>query len=238
MSWRNLLCLMAFVLLLGLATGPAIATDYYIDPVNGDDDTGDGSLGNPWESFKNIIYYYSSGDRPPGWVSLQPGETIYLMNGTHNTYIYPGGGYASAVASFRGYDGSSGSPFRIKAYPGHSPVIDGSGTNPGIRIWQSDYWEVDGLVVKNCYGRGVLYAEGTGFKMSNTHIYDTDGVDNNNVAGLELGATDTEVYDCIFNDNYDRVCEDTGGVGNHNSCLLYTSPSPRDLSTSRMPSSA
>ena len=27
-------------------------------------------------------------------------------------------------------------------------------------------------------------------------------------------------------------------VYNHNSCLLYTSPSPRDLSTSRMPSSA
>ena len=25
---------------------------------------------------------------------------------------------------------------------------------------------------------------------------------------------------------------------NHNNCLLYTSPSPRDLSTSRMPSSA
>ena len=25
---------------------------------------------------------------------------------------------------------------------------------------------------------------------------------------------------------------------NHKSCLLYTSPSPRDLSTSRMPSSA
>ena len=26
--------------------------------------------------------------------------------------------------------------------------------------------------------------------------------------------------------------------GSYNSCLLYTSPSPRDLSTSRMPSSA
>ena len=26
--------------------------------------------------------------------------------------------------------------------------------------------------------------------------------------------------------------------GGHNACLLYTSPSPRDLSTSRMPSSA
>ena len=29
-----------------------------------------------------------------------------------------------------------------------------------------------------------------------------------------------------------------GKVGRVNSCLLYTSPSPRDLSTSRMPSSA
>ena len=27
-------------------------------------------------------------------------------------------------------------------------------------------------------------------------------------------------------------------LGNHDFCLLYTSPSPRDLSTSRMPSSA
>ena len=31
------------------------------------------------------------------------------------------------------------------------------------------------------------------------------------------------------------ISPDAGGVG---SCLLYTSPSPRDLSTSRMPSSA
>ena len=28
------------------------------------------------------------------------------------------------------------------------------------------------------------------------------------------------------------------GMGYYNTCLLYTSPSPRDLSTSRMPSSA
>ena len=30
----------------------------------------------------------------------------------------------------------------------------------------------------------------------------------------------------------------TNSVVQHDSCLLYTSPSPRDLSTSRMPSSA
>ena len=31
---------------------------------------------------------------------------------------------------------------------------------------------------------------------------------------------------------------DTSSMRDSNSCLLYTSPSPRDLSTSRMPSSA
>ena len=34
----------------------------------------------------------------------------------------------------------------------------------------------------------------------------------------------------------DELVADTGS--GHNICLLYTSPSPRDLSTSRMPSSA
>ena len=34
------------------------------------------------------------------------------------------------------------------------------------------------------------------------------------------------------------IREFLGKVYNHNDCLLYTSPSPRDLSTSRMPSSA
>ena len=35
-----------------------------------------------------------------------------------------------------------------------------------------------------------------------------------------------------------RKLLDTGEAGDNIGCLLYTSPSPRDLSTSRMPSSA
>ena len=34
------------------------------------------------------------------------------------------------------------------------------------------------------------------------------------------------------------ISADLLGIANAHSCLLYTSPSPRDLSTSRMPSSA
>ena len=36
----------------------------------------------------------------------------------------------------------------------------------------------------------------------------------------------------------DAECHLKGPIVNHDICLLYTSPSPRDLSTSRMPSSA
>ena len=35
-----------------------------------------------------------------------------------------------------------------------------------------------------------------------------------------------------------KMCEDLKKEVNDRGCLLYTSPSPRDLSTSRMPSSA
>ena len=35
-----------------------------------------------------------------------------------------------------------------------------------------------------------------------------------------------------YRNNYEKACKQ------YEACLLYTSPSPRDLSTSRMPSSA
>jgi len=215
---KKLLYLMAFVVVLGMFSASALATDYHIDPVSGSDSTGDGSFGNPWETFANIQYYYSSIYRPPGWVQLQPGETIYLMNGTHNTEIDAGGGYDNCIARFRGYHGSSGSWFRIAAYPGHSPVIDGSGSHMGINVFQSSYWEIEGVEVKNCYARGILIAGDTAVKVHNVHIHDTDGVDNNNIAGLEVNGTlGFELYDSVLNDNYDRICADTGGNATENS---------------------
>ena len=51
------------------------------------------------------------------------------------------------------------------------------------------------------------------------------------IGGTLLDGRDIKVVDCG-----DVVAEAKDVAGNH--CLLYTSPSPRDLSTSRMPSSA
>ena len=159
---KKSLYLLAFVLLLGLAAAPALATDYHIDPINGDDSTGDGSLANPWKSFKNIIYYYSASYRPAGWVDMQPGDTIYLMNGTYSVILNPGDGSGpsgggSYIGIWRTKHGDSANWFRITAYPGHSPVIDPQYNGSGFYIYQSSYWEVDGFEVKTDEGKIALF---------------------------------------------------------------------------------
>ena len=60
-----------------------------------------------------------------------------------------------------------------------------------------------------------------------------------NVQGGNVSTSDTPVV-CVEDGNADIInAEVAGNIGIHSTCcLLYTSPSPRDLSTSRMPSSA
>lgn len=221
---RKLVCLGFLVLLLTLVAEAAIAADYYIDPVNGSDDTGNGSLANPWKSFENIIKYYKSSYRPSGWVDFQPGDTIYLMDGVYSQIVHPGDGSGtdgggSYIVYFRTKHGDSENQFHIRPYPGHHPIIDPQYNGIGIYVLQSSWWQIEGLEVRNAYGRGILIAETDRVKIHNVHIYDTDGVDNNNIAGLYISSsTNVEVYDSIFNDNYDRTCADTGGKATENSC--------------------
>jgi len=208
---KKLSFLLSFVLLAGFFSVSAIAADYYIDPVSGSDTSGDGSLGNPWESFKNIQYYYSGPDYPPGWVQLQPGETIYLMDGVHNTLVNSGGGYPDMIAFFRFFNGNADNWFHIKAYPGHNPILDASGTSEGIRISSCSYWEVEGFELRNCAKRGIDLEGLNPGNIHDIHIHDVDGDSRNNVCALELnGCSNVEVYDSVFGDVIDSTCETNG----------------------------
>ena len=58
---------------------------------------------------------------------------------------------------------------------------------------------------------------------------------------LRAEATDRSVRAIVLTGSGERAfCAgaDVKGIAQRDACLLYTSPSPRDLSTSRMPSSA
>lgn len=215
---------MAVILTLGI-TVSATAADYYIDPVNGSDDA-DGSLATPWASFANVISYYTSSYRPPQWQNIVAGDTVWLMDGTYSHILHPGAwnegptGGGSHIVYFRGEHGTSEEPISMKAYPGHHPVFDPQGNGIGIYIYQSSWWEFQGIEIANAYGRGMTIIESNNFIVHDMHIHDTDGTDNNNIAGLEIIANEIEIYDSTFNDNYDRTCADTGGIGNENSCNI------------------
>ena len=56
--------------------------------------------------------------------------------------------------------------------------------------------------------------------------------------GSVLDTVPITIGDRIDKRDYQRVIRTLFATGQFDDCLLYTSPSPRDLSTSRMPSSA
>ena len=55
---------------------------------------------------------------------------------------------------------------------------------------------------------------------------------NNDFSLTDVIKTNSPSMDITISSNFERILAESF------SCLLYTSPSPRDLSTSRMPSSA
>ncbi|MFC1764145.1 right-handed parallel beta-helix repeat-containing protein [Planctomycetota bacterium] len=198
---------------------------YYIDPIHGSDEN-NGSFVAPWRSFRNVVSYYSNQYRPGGWVDLQPGGCIYLLEGTYSEIIYPGawlvppeeGGGGGHIAYFRGKHGDAERPFTIKAYPGHHPVFDLQFSGMGLTIQQSSFWDVSGIEIRNAYQVGLLITGTSYVKVHDVHIHDTDGVDNNNIAGLSMtGTSEVEVFNSEFHDNYDRTCADTEGRSTHNS---------------------
>ena len=198
---------------------------YYIDPVHGHDDN-DGSFAASWRSFRNVLSYYSSQYRPVGWVDLQPGDCIYLMDGTYSEIIYPGawkvppeeGGGGGHIAYFYGKHGDRERPFYIKAYPGHYPVFDPQFSGMGLKIVQSSFWDVSGIEIRNAYQVGFKITETTHVKVHDVYIHDTDGIDNNNLAGLSmLDTREVDISGSEFHDNYDRTCADTEGQGTTNS---------------------
>jgi hypothetical protein len=205
-----------------LVEAESAGNTYHIDPVYGNDEN-DGSSSAPWKSFKNINSYYQASYRPKGWVDLKPGDCIMLKGGVYDETFTPGGwqkgptGGGSFVAYFRGKKGTPDKPFKIKGYDG-IPILDPKGKGIGLSIFQSSHWEIERIEIRNAYGRGMSLNESQEIKATRIHIHDTDGVDNNNIAGLYItDCWNVEIWKSIFNDNYDRTCEDTNGKATENS---------------------
>jgi hypothetical protein len=110
------------LLLLGMAA-PLGAADFYVDPVNGSDTTGNGSSANPWRTLQAVI---DNRLETRDWASLpytpssvlvtvnagapvKAGDTLWLRNGYHGAIVIQGA-YNAA-------------PVTIAAQAGHAPRL-------------------------------------------------------------------------------------------------------------------
>lgn len=194
---------------------------YYLDPTAGDDVSGEGSYVKPWRSFANVVTYYGtpgelgSTARPSTAIALKPGDYVYLRSGTYDgSYNYAG----SIVSLFyRNLDASS-APIHVKAYPGETALIAPKEKAVAITILQSKGFVIEDIEVKGAYQFGVWISESDAVTLRRLHVHDTDGVDNDNIAGIHfLGATHSELACSTVHDNYDRTNADTNGVATENS---------------------
>ena len=188
---------------------------YYISAATGSD-TNPGTFQSPWKTFRNITSYYRASEKPVTAVTLKPGDVVYFISGLHrDVYQYDTG---NSGLNFSSINGTAQAPIKIKNYPGTNVTLSPSTNTIGLYIFNSSYIEVEGIEIAEAYASGVRVAGSNNIKLRSMWIHDTDGVDNNNIAGVYLVASShVDLRNSLIHDNYDRTCADTNGFKTSNS---------------------
>jgi hypothetical protein len=170
-------------------TAQTTGQDYYIDPVNGNDGNGGTSPQEAWRTLRNV-YSYRSDYRPTYAVTLEPGDTIYLLDGVHSAIYRPGDDSGPtngrpAVMRFRDVHGSAEAPIRLLAYPGHHPVIDPDYQGEGLYIQDSSWREIAGIEFRRSMSQGeggnIAIQYSNHIKIHDVEVHDADGADDDNL---------------------------------------------------------
>ncbi|MBN1788400.1 MAG: right-handed parallel beta-helix repeat-containing protein [Sedimentisphaerales bacterium] len=181
-QWRNLFVL-ALILCLLLALCPAVADDYFVDP-NGNDTTGDGSIGNPWQTIPKAVSIAVAGD------------TIYLRGGQHD--------YSSTISITT--SGSSSNRITLQNYQDENAIIDFSDQQRvsnyrGIEL-HGDYWHFKGFTIRRS-ADNAIFIDGS------YHILEQIVVYENGDSGIQIYASSgtypsyNQIINCDSYLNYD-----------------------------------
>ena len=147
--------LLLFVL-IGLFITPADASDYYVDAVNGNDTTGDGTETNPWKKLQFAIDSVTGTEENPHTLYLAPGH--YGPAGSGDEYLIYLKSYLTI--SGRGIE-TSLDLLRIgliNSYSAHYTSV----YNLVARYIKINYHS-DNILINNC----ILIADGIGLSIAN-----------------------------------------------------------------------
>lgn len=125
---------------------------YYVSPNGCDLDLG--SKTQPWLTIGKAA------------ATLSAGDTVYIRNGTYSERVEPKN------------SGAAGSYIAYRAYPGHSPIIDGTGVwVPGwgglFDMSDADYIRVSGLQVVNSASAGIFADRSSYIIIEDNYTYNT-----------------------------------------------------------------
>jgi len=180
-----------FVLCVLFAACSAYCSTYFVDP-NGNDTTGNGSIGSPFKTIPKAVSLVVAGD------------TIYLRGGTHN--------YSATITLST--SGSSGNLITLQNYQDEIPILDftlqpNADAYPGIAL-TGNYWYLKGFIIQ--------YAGFNGVRVTGAHnILERLITRSNGDTGLHLHApaADNKVINCDSYLNYDpeEGGQDADGFG-------------------------
>lgn len=175
------------------ATGSGVCR--YVNPGTGNDSTGDGSFGSPWQSFK-CFGWWSSG-APACNTILPAGSVVYVVGSTDVTsslaYDPDGAGGATDTLLYlnSARSGTETNPITLKAYPTYTGKINPGFASPNKRFMftteATDFWRWEGFEITNGYGNAFFVAGGSdGHEFSRIYCHDIDGVRTDNHSCLYL----------------------------------------------------
>ncbi len=143
-SWKVVVAVFSFAILAAEAN----AATYYVSTSG--NDANNGALSTP---FKTISH---------GAGVAQPGDTVYVRAGVYNDLV--------RISS----QGTSAAHIGIRAYPGESPVIDGTGTAAGtdlVLFSSAQYVDFSGFEVRNSTHIGICVYPGSFLTISGNNVH-------------------------------------------------------------------
>lgn len=195
----NLMKLIAAFLVAGWS---CYAADFYVAP--GGSDGNPGTLSSPFGTLTKAVDVAGAGD------------FIYLRGGT----------YSVSSSLVINKNGTSGSPIRVFAYNGESPVLQFnnvvSSSNRGV-VLNGDYWHWRGITIERAGDNGMLLS-------GNYNTIENCVFRRNNDSGLQLSRYNTEadqisewpsyntIVGCEAYDNSDPDHEDADGFAAKLTC--------------------
>ncbi len=200
--YKLLTCIASFWVLL---TIPSYASDYYVDAVNGSDETGDGSQANPWRKLQFAIDSITGTAENPHTIRLAPG------------HYGPGGSNDAKNVTLNSYESILGINVNLV-----SIVLFG-----GFRVQhivlsnctcRFGFGESENVVIDRCI---VLNGSsgGSGITSSTTVIQNVIFTNNHPAITIWGEESNVELKNCIFSNNMGQIDLRAGVCNVSYSCL-------------------